>query len=554
MKERKINLLEIACPQENCLFKANNRTEMLSHLEYNCSYFRIYKLNYHELKTHYNQTVLKLRKEKVTKMGLSSLIFNQAITPLEIFQSINESLKEDQEFVHQSAIEIQQCIFPKKHDCNRRGFNNFALSQTINLPSDQVDYSSSTIKSGLFTGICVQSLSNMSGKSIYQVSNTSGGSTQSCSSYGQISRYKSYLALKCMDHSIRLISLNEITTSNYTISNLYQSPQSEAFRVPNSSSSKSIKKSISIKDPLDPITSESSKVLSNGDDLSPKKNCSSKMPQEPKIHNLEFHTNSITEIKKVKIKQQTYLSSCSYDRWCIFWCVNRMNIFRKFYYGSWCLSCTVVTERSESMKDYVYCCGGFKPGESIRVYDVDSEKEIKEKSITIESGVNPLIIEAFYEESSGTTYVIVGADKGLFIYDTVTKTKAMGYETKSLITSVRTSNSIRIKNIYFIEYSGIFRILDYTAKKILKETKVGYTSVDLIQWDDSSYIVCGDCRDNSYKLIYEGKSNLVNTFPNMHSKVVLSTCVMDNHFFGKTLVTFGADNKIKLYNQISTYK
>lgn len=213
-----------------------------------------------------------------------------------------------------------------------------------------------------------------------------------------------------------------------------------------------------------------------------------------------------------------------------------------------------MNDQFNTKRDYLLVCGGFKPGEAIKVYDIEKEKEMEQLSIKINSSMTPTVIESFHDLNTNISYVILGTDKGLLIYNFKTKENTTLIKTKSLITSVKTSNSIRIKNVYFSEYRGTFRIWDNTHRKLTKETKLGFTILDFQYWDESSFIISGDCKDNGYKILYEGKSHLVNNFPHCHNKVILGTSVIENHFFGKLLVTLGADWKIKMYLQSRFYK
>ena len=69
MKDKKLNLVEISCPLDNCTYRANNRNELFSHLEYNCAHFRNSKLDYSDLKAHYNQSILKEKSFWKHKIG-----------------------------------------------------------------------------------------------------------------------------------------------------------------------------------------------------------------------------------------------------------------------------------------------------------------------------------------------------------------------------------------------------------------------------------------------------------------------------------------------------
>jgi len=270
---------------------------------------------------------------------------------------------------------------------------------------------------------------------------------------------------------------------------------------------------------------------------------------EVKIQSLEFHTGTVTEINKYKMRGTHYLTTCSYDRYCVLWDMTKFQVHKKFYFGSWAMSCTLFFDRYQSLKDVMYICGGFKPGEPIKVFDVETEEEMPSKQIKIASNLSPLILCYMHDEPQGATNIIVGTDAGILFYNTKTCSLEVYYKTKHLITGIKVSTSSRIRHIYFLEYGGIFRIMDPSSKKVMKETKIGYTALDLQFWDDNTYVICGDCQDCGFKLLYDGKNNLINNFPNSHNKVVIGVSTVDSHPFGKCLVTLGADNKIKLFTQ-----
>lgn len=329
---------------------------------------------------------------------------------------------------------------------------------------------------------------------------------------------------------------NTLNTSNYSISTKQNNSQY-------SQSTFSTLNNIAYNNPSN---------LNNINSINSNKNLYFIKQPELKVYSLEFHTSTITELNKHKIKNTYYLSSCSYDRYTVLWDMMRLTIYKKFFFGSWCLSCTVVNDKYNTLNEYVYICGGFKEGESVKAYNLETEEEDLSKRLIIPSNLTTLIINHMHDNILGTTSIIIGTDGGVLIYDSKSKELLALYKTKHLITGLKVSLNSRIRHIYFLEYGGIFRIMDPCNKKILKESKVGYTGLDLQFWDDNTYVICGDCEDCGFKLLYDGKNNLVNNFPNSHSKVVLSVSICDTSNYGRCLVTLGADNKIKIFAQLKS--
>lgn len=406
-----------------------------------------------------------------------------------------------------------------------------------------------------------------------------------------------YIAFKTIDFSIKLINVNDVTNfSNFVITDLTKentnrskkiidkiqntsstntyevkdNKKEESFKK-NSLSSKGVYQLNENKDKDRDIISKRSKkeinsltqststyysICSNSS-LSKDEKKSNVMsnqtnneittifkPKELSFISLDFHSDTITEIGRIKVNNNYYLYSCSYDRYCVIWDMNSFSIYKKFFYSSWVLSCTSYNPFN-SYRNYIFVCGGFKPGEIIKAYDFDSENESFEMRITPPSNKTPTIIRQ-YNLDEISSYLIVGTELGVLMYELPKKSLILNYETRLPITCIKVNN---FKNyyIYFTELNGILRVIDLKCRKVIKENCVGYTTIDLECIDDCSFLVSGDCKDCGFKIIYDQKPNMIKNYPGFHSKVILGMNIIETQN-GNQLVTLGADNKIKFFS------